>query len=179
MLHFRVAQVLPSSVSIVWRIPFIFPSYFLTMLIFYLWRYKGNKYGNAYKNYHTSANCKEYQKHLSNDCSPSLSPSHLLSLSRAPVHLIDYPSLSFSGSPWFPGIFLASFTLDSSPRVRRPPSLRWIPLLPSPWVTPADPSTSCVSSLAICSPFPVLVIALPLPSPMTPGSVTLSFSTLF
>ena len=72
LLHFRVAQVLPSSVSIVWRIPFIFPSYFLTMLIFYLWRYKGNKYGNAYKNYHTSANCKEYQKHLSNDYSPSL-----------------------------------------------------------------------------------------------------------
>lgn len=97
-----------------------------------------------------------------------------LSFSRAPVHLIDYPSLSFSESPWFPGIFLASFTLNSSPRVRWPPSLPWTPLLPSPWVTPADPSTSCVPSLAICSPFPVLVTALPLPSPMTLGSVALA-----
>ena len=33
---------------------------------------------------------------------------------------------------------------------------------PSPWVAPGDPSTSCVPSLAVCSPFPVLVCLFPL-----------------
>lgn len=62
----------------------------------------------------------------------------ILSSPRAPVRLSGYPSPS-SGSPWLPGIFLASSTLDRGPRVRLPPSLPWTCVLPLSWVTPADP----------------------------------------
>lgn len=58
------------------------------------------------------------------------------------------PSPSFSGSPWFPGIFLASATLDPGPRVRRPLSLPRTAVLPSSWGTPSDPLGQLHPSLA-------------------------------
>lgn len=109
----------------------------------------------------------------------SLVPSFSSSLSRprAPVHLTDYPSPSFSGSPWFLGIFLAFPTLDPSPRVRRPPSLRWTPVLPSLGVISSDPSTSASLLMRSVLPSQSLLLPVPLASPMALGSVTLCFSS--
>lgn len=79
--------------------------------------------------------------------SPGTGPPHQLSLS-----FILWKLLVSRHLPRLPHV-------GPSPRVRRSPSLRWTPVLPSPGVISSDPLTFCLPLHAIGSPFPIFVTA--------------------